>query len=95
MVSHYAKRRDLSEPDIVDALEKAGCKVYRALPVDLLVRVPRDPPGVLRTLECKTNERKDGTAKLDKRQKEQAEFCALTGTPYVTTAEQALREVGL
>ena len=28
----YAKRRDLSEPAIVEALEACGCRVYRAIP---------------------------------------------------------------
>ena len=86
----YAARRDAVEPDIVEAIEAAGCVVYRELRCDLLVRKHSDPPGIMRTLENKSHQRKDGSARLDKRQREQAEFCALTGTPYVTTPEEAV-----
>ena len=38
----HAKRRDLNEPEIVEALRKLGCKVYlQDGPVDLLVGVRR------------------------------------------------------
>lgn len=92
----YAKRRDTSESAVVRALEAAGCKVYKALPCDLLVRVPRDPPGILRCLEAKTARgKRDPKLKLDKRQMEQQQFVADTGTPYVTDALEALRAVGV
>jgi hypothetical protein len=93
-VTRHAKRRDLSEPKIVEALEACGCTVYRKLPVDLLVRVPRDPPGVVRLLECKTP-RRTGNWTKDQRQLKQMEDVQVTGTPYVTTAEAALKAVGL
>jgi hypothetical protein len=87
-------RRDENEPEIVEALEAVGVLVYRELPCDLLVRRHSDPPGILRTLEVKVP-KASGEAKLDKRQKEQAKFVADTGTPYVTTAEQALQALGV
>lgn len=90
----YAKRRDLSETAIVQALEAAGCTVYRELPLDLLVRVPRDPPGIVRLLECKTP-RRTGNWSKDQRQLKQMEAMQVTGTPYVTTPEQALQLVGV
>jgi hypothetical protein len=90
----YAARRDKSEPAIVKALEASGCFVYRELPVDLLVRVPRDPPGVVRLLECKTP-RRTGNWTKDARQLKQMEAMQLTGTHYVTTPEGALKAVGL
>jgi hypothetical protein len=37
VVSRYAKRRDANEPDIRDALVKAGCDVIQADDVDLIV----------------------------------------------------------
>lgn len=33
----YARQRDLNEPEIVAALEQAGCDVLRAQDVDLIV----------------------------------------------------------
>jgi hypothetical protein len=33
----YASRRDMNEPEIVDALEAAGCDVLQATDVDLIV----------------------------------------------------------
>jgi hypothetical protein len=90
----YAKKRDLAESGIVEALQATGCWVWRELPVDLLVRLPRDPPGILRVLECKTP-RPSGEWSKDKRQQKQAEFIQVTGTKYATTPEQALRALGL
>jgi Holliday junction resolvase len=46
----YARRRDLSEPQIVAALEKAGCDVLRASDVDLIV----GRAGATYLVECKT-----------------------------------------
>lgn len=86
----YAAKRDTSELPIVQALEAAGCRVYRALPCDLLVRVR----GRWELLEAKTP-RSTGNWSKDQRQQTQAEFCAANGVPYVTTAEQALRALGL
>lgn len=94
MSSRYAKKRDVVEPDIVEALRKAGCMVYRELPCDLLVRVPRDPPGVFRAMECKTP-RRTGNWTKDQRQLRQMEFMQVTGTRYITTVEQALAAVRL
>ncbi len=90
----YAAKRDVSELPIVQALEAAGCYVYRELPVDLLVRVRRDPPGVFRCLECKTP-RRTGNFSKDQRQLKQMDFMANTGTTYVTTPEGALAALGL
>lgn len=37
-LNRYAKRRDANEPEIIEALEKAGCTVHRLdTPCDLLV----------------------------------------------------------
>jgi hypothetical protein len=92
----YAKKRDASEPAIVEALEAAGCMVWKHLPADLLVRVPSDKPGVFRVLECKTPQgKRNPSLRLDKRQTEQAEFVAQTGTPYVTSDVEALQALGL
>lgn len=95
VVRLYAKKRDASEPAIVEALEAAGCMVWKHLPADLLVRVPSDKPGVFRVLECKTPRGKTPKLRLRKDQQEQAEFCAETGTPYVTSDVEALQALGL
>ena len=89
-MSRFAARRDASEGEIVGALRKIGCEVWRKLPVDLLVRLPGDPPGIFRCIEAKSPYRKDGAMRKRKDQQEQAEFVAQTGTPYLTSAEQAV-----
>lgn len=86
----YDAKRDASEPKIVEALEAAGCIVYRQLPCDLLVRVKSDPPGIMRTIEVKVPKR-TGKPKLDQRQLKQMEFIQLTGTRYATTPMEALQ----
>lgn len=81
-------RSDTSQKPIIEAIEKAGWLVkVIGWPCDLLCW--KASKG-FRTLECKSKRKKDGTAVLDKRQKEQAEFCSHTGTPYVTTPEEAI-----
>jgi hypothetical protein len=37
MIPRFAKKRDLNEPSIVEALEAIGCDVLRASDVDLIV----------------------------------------------------------
>jgi hypothetical protein len=82
----FAKKRDANELQIVAALEAAGWRVYRELPVDLLCH----KAGVWKLLEVKEPANKRNEPRLDKRQTEQAAFIALTNTPYVVTPEQAL-----
>lgn len=76
----YAKRRDLAEAGIVDALEAMGCLVYRLdVPADLLVYWR----GRWVVLEVKAKKRND--------QPKQDAFRALTGVPVVADAEQAMK----
>lgn len=86
----YARERDLSEPDIVKALRKAGFHVWRELPVDLLVY---RPDVGIRLLENKTPT-KTGKRRRRTDQEAQEEFIRLTGTPVVLTPEEALRALG-
>lgn len=84
-------RKDLSEPAIVDALEKAGFKVWDKLPCDLLTwRIDKG----FKPVECKTPYGLQGKRKIDKRQVKQIEFLQITGCPIALTPEQALRAVG-
>lgn len=85
----YARKVDTSQADIVAGLRACGYVVMvLGYPVDLLVY--RGDCG-LRLLECKTLYGKSNPkARIDKRQKEQTEFLALTKTPIVTTLEEAL-----
>lgn len=85
-------QRDAAEPAIVDALEQAGCTVYRYLPVDLLVVHPSFAEP--RLLECKTPT-KTGKRRTRHDQAEQDAFIAATGTPVVMTPEAALAALGL
>lgn len=84
----YAKRRDLSEPDIVTALERIGALVERLdEPCDLLVKFR----GVVYLGECKTPGIGRPSKKLNAKQ---AEFCRDWNVPYWLTPEDALRSIG-
>lgn len=83
-------KRDESETEIVQALLRAGFAVWRDLPADLLVW---RPDKGFQVLECKTPT-KTGRRRRRKDQKGQDDFVALTSTPVVLTAEEALRALG-
>lgn len=87
----YARKTDTSQQAIVAALRACGWLVFCVgEPCDLFAY----KNGVWRALEVKTPRNKRGDPRLDKRQAEQAEFCRLTDTPYVTTPEGALQALG-
>lgn len=91
-LNRYAKRRDLVEPQIIQAAEAAGWLVYPLdTPCDLLCFKPSKG---FRTLECKTGRGKSLRVVKDKRQKAQTDFLIQTGTPIVRTPEEALRALG-
>jgi hypothetical protein len=105
----YAGRRDYSEPKIVEKLREAGWEVHRDLPIDTicLKRVNADQfrravtvlgEGeylLIKLLECKTARgKKDPKAVIDKRQKEQNEFCERWHVDKPTCAFEALLAVG-
>lgn len=78
-----AAKRDLAEPEIVDALEKVGAEVWRMHePADLLVFF-RDQWFVV---EVKQKERKD--------QLKQNAFRKRTKVPLVKNSADALKAVG-
>jgi hypothetical protein len=94
-LNRYAKQRDLSEPDIIEALEEAGFDVYPLdYPVDLLVRKDDWAPGIFKMLEVKTIHEGRRKELTDKRQESQRNFIASTGTPIVRTPLEALKAVG-
>ena len=84
-------RRDIAEPVIVEALQKAGCVVYRYLPVDLLVW---HPATGITLLEVKTPQN-NGRRRMRHDQAEQDAFIQMTGTAVVMTPESALAALGL
>lgn len=82
----YAKARDINEPAIIEALEKAGCDVLRSDIVDLIVgrlgrsmllEIKREGPIKLRPIQKRLRESWRGHYAI------------------VQTAEQALKAVGL
>lgn len=91
----FNAKRDEAEPEIVQALEKAGWEVHRELPVDLLC-LKRDGDRVrVKLLEAKTARgKKKPKAILDKRQVKQNEFCERWGVDKPTSAMEALLAVG-
>lgn len=82
-------RKDLSEPEIVKDLGKAGYLTWDVLPDDRLVWHPKFGRNWFRMLSIKTPDAK-GRIPKRKDQAEQDAFCEMTGTPRVTTTEQAL-----
>jgi hypothetical protein len=79
------KRRDETEPAIVDALESVGAKVERLdRPCDLLVWFR----GMVRVIEV------DGIAERRQRDEKQKRFLHEWQVPLVKTPEEALRAIG-
>ena len=85
-----AARRDTSEPEIVQALEAAGARVWRlSQPLDLLVGFH----GRFLLLECKTGKRKRKDQPV---QDATLAECHHKGLPVyvVRTPEDALQAIG-
>jgi len=94
-LNRFAKRRDKSEPPIIQALEAAGFEVWPLdKPCDLAVRKSTWPGGLVQLLECKTIHEDRKRIKVNKDQVGQRNFLQTTGTPIVTTPIEALRAVG-
>jgi hypothetical protein len=90
-LARFAKKRDSSEPAIIQALEAVGAEVWTIdKPVDLLIRFRKQ----WHLLEVKTPYGKRQKPRQDKRQEEQIAFLAHTDTPVVTTPMEALRAIG-
>lgn len=89
-MKRYAMKRDVSEPAIRAALEKAGFLVWDYLPVDLLVFRP--DKGV-QLLETKTPDSKGRRRKRYDQAKQDA-FLMMTDTPVALTPEEALKKLG-
>jgi hypothetical protein len=89
-MKRYAMKRDQSESAIVAALEKAGFRVWRDLPVDLLTW---RPDKGFQLLENKTPT-KTGKRRARHDQQAQDEFIKLTGTQIALTPEEALKLLG-
>lgn len=95
MRQRWAAKRDEAEAPIIEALVKAGFRVYPLdFPCDLAVRKDGWSPGRFQLLEVKTGRGKSLAIAKDKRQREQIEFLQLTRTPIVRTPEEALRAIG-
>lgn len=89
-----AAKRDVSEPAIVEALERAGWEVHRELPVDLLCLKRSGDTVKVRLLECKTPHTKGGKARKRKDQPDQIAFCERWQVEKPTSAAEALLAVG-
>jgi hypothetical protein len=88
--NHFDKPDKVTQ-QIVDELRALHFSVeFVGRPVDLLVRKAAWPPNRWAMIEVKRPANKKGEPKLDKRQKDQAEFCAEYGVPYVTNTLQAI-----
>ena len=85
----YAKRRDENEGEIVNALENAGCQVHKLDDIDLLVGLA----GRNYLLEVKHPKRASNSRIRPLQRKLRDNWQGQYAV--VTTAEQALRVVGL
>lgn len=86
-LNRYAKKRDIAERPIIEALENAGCEVWILdKPVDLAVRRGCWPPGMVMLMEVKT-----GNEKL--REGVQADAVATAGVAVVRTPLEAVNAV--
>ena len=93
-LNRYAKKRDLAEPPIIQALEATGWEVWPLdKPCDLAVRKSHWPPGLVQLLEVKTGRGRKLTVAQDKRQQRQRNFLTSTGTPIVRTPTEALHAI--
>ena len=87
-LSRYAKKRDVSEPTIIEALRAAGARVWQLdRPFDLLVGIR----GRFVVLECKTGKRK-----ATDQQEAELHACLAGGLPVyvVRTPDDALQAIG-
>lgn len=86
-LNRYATKRDAAEPQIIDAVTKAGWHCWQLdYPVDLLLW--KEGRGFL-LLKVKT-----GKGKIRKEQVDQRNFVETTGTALVRTPMDALRAIG-
>lgn len=85
----YAARRDENEPEIVEALEAAGCDVLRATDVDLIV----GRAGQTFLVEVKHPKRASESRIKPIQKRLRASWRGQYA--IVTTAQQALEAVGL
>ncbi len=93
--THRKDKPDAVTKVIVDGLRERGYSVeYLGRPTDLVVGHTRWGRNIFKLLECKSRKLKNGQVVLDKRQKDQQEFCAKHGVPYVTDVFEALLALG-
>ena len=91
-LNRYATKRDAVEPDIIDAVTKAGWHCWQLdYPVDLLLW--KEGRGFV-LMEVKTGKGKNLRVYRDKRQEAQANFVNTTRTPIVRTPTEALEALG-
>lgn len=88
-IHRHAARVDSAQQPIVDAIEAAGWMAWKIrLPCDLMCWHKRH--DIWQPLEVKSVRKKNGEHTQDKRQQAQIEFLETTGTPVVTTPEEAI-----
>lgn len=96
--NRFAKRRDLTQSEVVKTLNQAGVQTWEiGRPVDLLCRFwcTKHQHHCYEPLEVKTIHKGRRKPLLDKRQTEQIEFIEQTGCAKVTTGLEALLALSL
>lgn len=90
-IHRHAAKADANQPSIVEAIEKAGWEAFVVRrPCDLFCWHPHYDIWVPLEVKDPTKVTKAGVPIHDERMDEQHEFLQRTGTPVVTTPEQAL-----
>jgi hypothetical protein len=90
-IHRHAAKADANQPAIIQAIERAGWEAHVVRrPCDLFCWHPRY--DIWQPLEVKdpSKVRKDGKPVHDERMAEQHEFLERTGTPVVTSPEEAI-----
>ena len=90
-IHRHDAKSDANQPEIVQAIRKAGWEAHIVRrPCDLFCWHPRHDIWAALEVKDPSKVRKDGKPIHDARMEEQAEFLDRTGTPVVTTPEEAI-----
>ncbi len=90
-IHRHAAKGDANQPEIVEAIRKAGWEAHIVRrPCDLFCWHPLHDVWLPLEVKDPSKVTKSGKPVHDSRMEEQARFLERTGTPVVTTAEEAL-----
>ncbi len=90
-IHRHAAKADANQPEIVDAIRRAGWEAHIVRrPCDLFCWHPRYDIWAALEVKDPSKVTKSGRPIHDERMDDQAQFLERTGTPVVTTPEEAI-----